>query len=300
MALLPKLRRDPTGTDALERKAMSDMNARIIQIRKRYRQALLAIPVETYDVKANWQLAPNAKRYQFRLEPWTLDAMLADLDAFVDGLMLEGGRASNWFHELYVSVAYQRGAAQQLSNLSAQSPAYRKAIDTLQTLVRSEPYQRRLMLLAAREFEEMQGLAGNIKANMSRVLVEGMATGRNPRDIAKQITEQAGIERRRANRIARTEIPTALRRARLDEAEDAIERYDLRSKEMHYSALSPTTRATHAARHGKLFTVDQQRDWWARDGNSINCKCTTITVLVDERGQPLFKSIVERARRAKE
>ena len=112
MALLPKLRRDPTGTDALERKAIGDMNARIIQIRKRYRQALLAIPVETYDVKANWQLAPNAKRYQFRLEPWTLDAILADLDAFVDGLMLEGGRASNWFHELYVSVAYQRGAAQ--------------------------------------------------------------------------------------------------------------------------------------------------------------------------------------------
>jgi len=73
-------------------------------------------------------------------------------------------------------------------------------------------------------------------------------------------------------------------------------RYGLKSMEMHYSALSPTTRLTHAQRHGNLYTVEQQRSWWAQGANSINCKCSTISVLVDDAGKPLVPAIIERAR----
>ncbi|MDX7019109.1 phage head morphogenesis protein, partial [Klebsiella aerogenes] len=79
----------------------------------------------------------------------------------------------------------------------------------------------RMALVRARVFEEMKGLSGQVKADMARILTDGIARGLNPREVAINLTNQAGIETRRANRIARTEIPSALRRARLDEADEA-------------------------------------------------------------------------------
>lgn len=288
--ILPSRPADPTGADALERSAMRAFRVRVRKARKAYVEAIDRFPREP---------SVNA-RYTYRLDPFLLQSVLRDAGAFVDSLLLEGGADNVWFFEAFVELAYRRGTAQQFSNLARQSTAYRGGQESLARVLRSEPYRRRLALIAAREFEEMKGLSGDVQANMARVLTDGLARGQNPLVIARRLSAQAGIEERRANRIARTEITTALRRARLDEAEDAQEEYGLRSLEMHFSALSPTTRATHAARHGKLYTVEQQRDWWAQDANSINCKCSSITVLVDRHNKPLFPAIIQRARALQE
>ncbi|TNF65332.1 phage head morphogenesis protein, partial [Streptococcus salivarius] len=216
--------------------------------------------------------------------------------AVTDAILLEGGQNQLWFFEEYVRVAYERGTAQEYTNLSQQSQAYSRLRESLPTLVQSEPYRNRLGLLRAREFEEMRGLSNQVKADMSRVLTDGLARGLGPTDVARNLTEQTGIEQSRANRIARTETSTALRRARMDEADQAREDLNLRTMEMHVSALSTTTRVTHARRHGKLFTTDQQREWWSEGANSIACKCTTLSVMVDEKGEPLVPGFVERAR----
>ncbi|MEN1479318.1 phage minor head protein, partial [Pseudomonas aeruginosa] len=104
-----------------------------------------------------------------------------------------------------------------------------------------------MALLRAREFEEMKGLSGQVKADMARILAEGMGRGKNPREIARDLTAQTGIEARRGHRIARTEVTTALRRARWDEKDAAEADYGVQSKLMHMSALSPSTRAPHAS-----------------------------------------------------
>lgn len=286
--ILPTNRLDPTGVDRLERGAMLEFERRFRWIRNGYLEALERIPVEP---------AIN-KRYLFNLDPTLLGVVLAGLDSMVDAILLAGGEDKLWFFESFVRVAHQRGTAQQFANLSQQSPVYHAGRQTLQNILLSEPYRRRVALVRAREFEEMKGLGGIVKATLNRVLTESMARGKNPREVAKDIeaaTDQ--INDVRARRIARTEIPTALRRARLDEADDATERYGLRSLEMHISALSPTTRIEHAKRHATLHTTEEQRDWWAEDANAINCKCSTVTVLVDEKNQPLVPAIVERARR---
>lgn len=216
------------------------------------------------------QLVINA-RYSYQLDAVTLEAVMSGLDSFVDSILLEGGTNQLWFFDEYVRVAYERGTLQEFTNLSRQSTTYAAARESMLKLTQTEPYRARIALIRAREFEEMKGLAGNVKANMGRVLTDGMARGLGTAEIARNLTEQTGIEETRANRIARTEIPTALRRARMDEADDARETMNLRTLEMHQSALSPTTRVTHAQRHGKLFTTDQQRQWWSEGANSINC-----------------------------
>jgi SPP1 gp7 family putative phage head morphogenesis protein len=285
-AILPLRPRDPTGVDALERKAIGDFRARLKKIKKAYVEGLDRIPAD---------LAVNAK-YAYRLDPGMLNSILGSAGATVDSLLLEGGSENVWFFQQYVSLAYARGAAQEHANLKNQSPVYQAARGTLAEVVNRPAYRNRIALIASREYEEMLGLGAEVKKNMGRVLTDGVARGRNPREVAKDLTRQLGIEESRARRIARTEITTALRRARWDEHDDAVDDLGLTFKLMHYSALSPTTRRGHAERHALLYTSEEVREWYSKDGNSINCKCNQISVLVDEDGAPVVPRIIERAR----
>lgn len=293
--ILPRNPRDPAGTDALENKARRELNRRYRKIRQVFLDLLEALP----KAPAQSAIVVN-RRYTYRIDGTMLSVLLDRASTLVDDLLLEGGISDLWFFRAYVGVAYTRGTLQEFANLARQSETYETARgEQAARLLSSDAYLRRMELLAAREFEEMKGLSAETTANMSRILTDGIGRGKNPREVAQELKDQANVEARRAHRIARTEIPMALRRARMDEADDATEDLGLRSMQMHQSAFSPTTRPSHAARHGNLYTTEQQRDWWSQDGNGINCKCSTVTVLVDSRGIPLVPEIQKRARETK-
>lgn len=293
--ILPRNPRDPSGTDPLEGKARRDFNRRYRKIRQVFLDLLETLP----KAPAQSALVVN-RRYTYRIDGAMLSVLLDRASQLVDDLLLEGGLTDLWFFRAYVGVAYTRGTIQEFANLARQSETYITSRgDRAANLLSSDAYLRRMQLLAAREFEEMKGLSGETTANMSRILTDGIGRGKNPREVAAELRDQANIEARRAHRIARTEIPMALRRARMDEADEAEDDLGLRSMQMHQSAFSPTTRPSHAARHGNLYTTEQQRDWWSRDGNGINCKCSTVTVLVDNQGKPLVPEIQKRARETK-
>lgn len=279
--ILPRNYQDPTGADALERRAMNDFARRMNKISKAYKAALDKIPSS---------LAVNA-RYEYQLNPTILSIILNDASYLVDQVLLEGGDYDLWFYE-YVDLAAEKGTGQAYANLSQQSPVYAAGRESLSAILISEPYQRRMALVNARMFEEMKGLSAEVKRDMARLLTDGIGRGLNPREVSRNLTEQIGIEKRRANRIARTEITTALRRAKWEEDQEASELYGLKTKLLHISALSPTTRHTHAARHAHLYTNEEVRDWYAKDANSINCKCTQQSVLVDEEGKPIYPDTI--------
>jgi len=287
--ILPGNPADPTGVDRLERGAMREFGRRMRKVLQSYKAALVRIPVEP---------AVN-RRYKFELDQTLLSFLLGELDRTVDSTIFGDMEGNLWFFDQFVEVSARRGAAQAFANLSQQSPAYKAGRESVQNILRSQAYRRRMALVRARVFEEMKGLAADVKTDMARVLTDGVGRGLNPREIAQNLTDQAGIETRRAHKVARTEVTTALRRARWDETEDAQEEFGLQTRELHLSALSATTRKSHAARHGRLYTVDQVRDWWSKDGNSINCKCSTTSVMVDKDGNPIVAAIVDRARRTK-
>lgn len=288
--LLPRKPSDPTGTSRLEARASKEIGQRMSKVLARYKQA-----IELFGPRP---LQAN-RDYTYELDASRLSWILEHAADYVDEVLLEGGPMDLWLLEGYVEPAYQRGTSQQWSNLSNQSSVYRASNERLADLLISDPYRRRVALLGSRVFEEMKGLSASTKLDMARILSSGMLRGLGPRDIAAEMTAKMAMDARRAATIARTEINTALRRARLDEADEAEETYSLKSMEMHFSALSPTTRVEHAERHGKLFTTDEQRAWWAKDANSINCKCTTVTVMVDEDLKPLVPGVVERAQKIK-
>ncbi|EGQ7677947.1 phage head morphogenesis protein [Vibrio parahaemolyticus] len=286
-AILPRSIEDPTSVDKLERGAIRKFTAKLKKIGIEYSKL-----VDQFRPS----LAVN-QRYVYELDEYTLQSVLQQGVALIEDILIDGSQSSFWFFNDYVEVAYERGTFQEFTNLSHQSAAYEAGQESARSILDSEPYRRRIALINARVFEEMKGLTAEVKANMTRVLTDGLARGLNPLEIARTLKATTSLSQSRANRIARTEITTALRRARLDESDDARDRFGLKSLMMQISALSPTTRKWHAERHGQLFTSDEVREWLATDANSINCKCVFISVLVDDDGNPLNPIIQERAQK---
>ncbi|WP_145531220.1 phage minor head protein [Yersinia kristensenii] len=282
-AIIPKNKSDPTGLNTLERKAMADFARRLKKVQKAYTEALDRFPASPV----------VNRRYEYQLDPLMLNLILNDASVLVDAVLLEGGQNHLWFSEDYVEPAAIRGTNQAYVNISQQSATYAASRESLQSILLSTPYQRRMALTYARVFEEMKGFTAKTKQEMARVLTDGVGRGLNPREVARNLRDQIGIETRRANRIAQTEIPGALRRARWEEAEDA-QSLGLKTMLVHISALLPTTRRTHAARHSHLYTVEEVRDWYSINGNSINCHCSQVETLVDDKGKPLAPSIIEK------
>lgn len=287
--ILPTKLHDPTGQESRENRAARDFDVRFRKIRVLYIEAVKHL--------MGYRLQPNADMYDYSmLTPGMLQATLDGVAEQVDRILLEGGEQNFWFMDGYVQPAYQQGTAVQLANLTVQSTAYAASRPTLTALLSSPAYQTRLAFLRQRQYDGMKNISNDTAGRMSQVLQDGLATGKNALEVARDLTRETGVNYRRAELIARTEIPGALRAARMAEADQAGRDLGIKSKEMHLSALSSVTRPTHRARHATLHTTQEQREWWAQDGNRYRCKCSTVTVLVDDEGNPLTPGIVDKAR----
>ncbi len=91
-----------------------------------------------------------------------------------------------------------------------------------------------------------------------------------------------------------------MRLIRLEMDEKDCQRLQISHRFMHMSALSPTTRDSHAERHGRLYTADEIRAWMEEDGNDIGCKCSFTLILVDECGNTQTPALIERIVAARE
>lgn len=234
--------------------------------------------------------------YSFELVP---EQVLTIADDIRD-LIQDGINGDRWLIESYVQPSYAAGAARAWGNLSVQSEVYRTALPQFANLLMSQPYQTRIALTAARVFEEMEGFAGDLGNKLAATLSRSVADGLGIREVAGQIKQNFDVSESRALRIARTEVNTALNRARMDEAQAAEAMLGLEVKLMHISAFMPTSRAWHIARHGTLHTPAAQRQWWSEDGNSINCFCTTVEIIIGPDGKPLAPGLIARAQQIKE
>lgn len=293
--ILPRSSTDPTNTDTRERKFMKDFDRRVNAIGK---EVLRILGEQNYTVVTLNAMDVNASTYQFALDQAILSGISSEIERICNLILLEGGEQELWSMRAYVEPSYVQGTAMTAANLTVQSELYALSKPSLDAILFSPVYRKRIGLLRAREFELMQGFSQQMKSDLAQTLTRGMIAGQNPRVIAKDIKARTGVNRSRAERIARTEVTNSFRQARMDEAQQAQVDLGIKTKVMHLSALSPTTRPNHRARHAHLYTVQEERDWYANTpGASINCKCGITEVLVDSKGNPLSTGIIERAKR---
>ena len=273
---------DPTRQQTRVQRAEATMRARWRRAKARCVAYVENLPRQ--------EVVTNAT-YRFDVSPELLERTVADLQT----LMLDE-MGSYWLYDEYVSQAYASGTGMAITTLSAQTPAY---VATIDSVLSAPAYQARVGLLRSRIFEQMVGFSDGYGQELGDLLGRAVLDGLNPLDVAKTIADRFDIDVYRAERIARTEITTAARRGRLDEGDAAAEATGMRVMYMHVSAFAPTSRASHRARHGLLFTSEQCRIWWSQDANSINCLCSTIEVFVDNNGDPIAPGLLKRAQQMK-
>lgn len=282
---------DKTQTWPIVRRAESEIRQRFSQ----YARALTDW-VDSLDPAVG--RITNAENYYF----YQLDAVLMgriddELERLrTEILMSPDPDTRRHFIEQAASLGYETGTQKAIDNLDQITDGeYPRVIEFVLT---SDPYRDRLAYVSSRAYENMAGLTEQMKTDMRRVLTDGMAAGRSPRLIARELRKRVGVSTSRALRIARTEVATAHRRAIWDEDARA-NAMGIETKLLHVSALIPgRTRYTHAQKHGHIWDSRAALDdWYSVDGNGINCLCTTVSVLVDGgkvlSGQTMIKKMRE-------
>lgn len=278
MPIIPTSKIDPSGQNRYSREAEKEFNARIRGVRLEFEKKLKSF--KKYTITPN-SILPN-RQYFYQINEVELNQAMQELSDYVADQM-GGGNQDNWFYKSYIEPAYRRGTALEYSNLLHQSSIF--ASQTLGARMLSSHYLNRVALVRFRVFEEMNGLTAKIKTEMSRALSDGISQGLSIKKISDRLEKIEGINQNRAKTIARTEILTAYRRARVDESEQAMQDYGLTTKLLWISAFASTTRKWHASRHGETYTAEEVREFYSKDGNAINCMCSQVSVLVDSDGR---------------
>ena len=284
--------RDPTRQAGNRLRAKVEISRRVRSVRESVIQMLDGIPVDKITV--------NKTRYEYRVSPDKMAGLLDELEFLFYQALEVDYFARGWFLNQYLGNAWQDGTTQAFTRLKSlaesAAPDIAEAMN-LDSVLTSPEYARRFELVSARSFENMKGFAGQAARDLGQILGQGIALGQSPRIIARDIREKFDqIEGYRSLRIARTEINHSYREARYEETKDVRDRLGLEVKVMHISALIDTTRRNHADRHGKLYTLEEQREWWATGSNEINCLCSTAEV-VFINGKPTQEKLIDRQRK---
>jgi hypothetical protein len=280
--IVPRSLTNPVGqTDRINR-TVSRVFTALDQAERWLLSRFKDIPVKEFQV--------NTTRYEYQIS-------VADLEQIVREIAIQLGIVPDDYVVQEVVKAYEQGTDKAVTNLTGLTDAYTRNIT--QVLL-SEPYQRRVALVSARVFEEMQGFQGETGRRLGRILRQAVQDGRPPLTVAEEIEKEFGIARNRAETIARTEITGALRRGRLDEADDADERLGIKTGVLWISALKPTTRLWHAKRHALVYTRQEVREFYAVNGNAINCYCGITEILLGADGKPVSQKSILRLKKQKD
>lgn len=282
--LLPRSTTNPAGQTERIRTSTKAVRKRLVVIRNKLLREWESIPYDLKEVPQVNELTVNQSFYSYLID-------VAELARIILGLKNDLGQTAQDQVADAAQAAYRQGTAQAAENLARLSDDYPR---TAATALQATPIQRRIALVGARVFESMAKFQGDLGSELSRILQDGVANGLNPREVARSIRKRFSISGRRAEKIARTEITTSLRRAHWDESQDAADRFGIRTAQMHFSALLPTTRQTHAARHGKVFSTQEVREWYEQNGNAIQCRCAQRTVTLDENGDPIISDRLQK------
>lgn len=234
----------------------------------------------------------NAGKFIYDMTPQELAELLEAVQGILDDYLLDGGENNQWAMDYIVAEA-QRGTLEAFNNLSQQSQVYANQT-TLQQLLSSPGYQNQIASARLTTFSDWKAISDAARADLTGIIADAVARGVNPRETASVISKRLDVSMSRAKSIAQTEQVGALRRAQWNETDWAADRLGLNTGLLWLSALKPTTRSWHASRHGRVYTTEEVRDFYAVNGNRYNCYCSQIPVLLSDDGSIFNKGLADK------
>ena len=234
----------------------------------------------------------NAGKFIYDMTAAELADLLQVVQSILDDELLDGGSQNIWAMD-YVVAEHERGTLGAFTNLSVQSPVYASQT-TLQQLLSSAAYQNQIASAYVSTYSDWKGISDTARADLANVIADSIGRGINPRETASIVSKRLDVSMSKAKTIAQTEQVGALRQAQWSETNWATERLGLNTGLMWLSALKPTTRPWHASRHGKVYTTEEVRDFYAENGNRYNCYCSQIPVLLNDDGSIFNEGLADK------
>jgi hypothetical protein len=279
--IIPGSKSDRTGSLQILRRARSDIGRRFDGLESDVLSTFERIPVYHHN-------DATMAAVSYGLTPEQLASVTEELQEALNRWLLQGRETDQVFWwDAYVDESSHLGTAQASVNMAGLSTTYASA-RSLTKVVYSDAYRTRVATAKFKSYEHWTGLAAQARADLAQVIGQAVADGRSPVAVKTLIADRLGVSRSRALGYAQTDITDTLRQARLAEAEDASASLGLRIGQLWTSALLPTTRPTHAARNGKVYTAQEVRDFYGKNGNRYRCHCSIVETLLDEDGKPIL------------
>lgn len=297
-----KTKADPTGQARNRNKGTRRLSTRLTRAER--------------EVKALFRAIPRSSRRQTKIvnaEQTTVYDYEFDQEAFERAIefilneeLLEtqtGVMPFDWYWKEDIELPYRQGTAEEVrdfNQLIAAAVAAGVLINglppqqvSIEQVLLSETYRTAVNSAQVSNFTTIKGLSEKTSTQVLQQVNAGIQAGDTPTAIAANISKRFDVSRSDAKRISETEVNKAYNDAKLDATRILGEQTGLRAAVVHISALSTTTRQTHADRHGNAYTVSDQLQWWNTGANRINCKCTTRSVLIDRNGKVVQAELQE-------
>ena len=234
----------------------------------------------------------NAGKFIYDMTPQELAELLEAVQGILDDYLLEGGENNQWAMD-YVAAEARRGTLEAFNNFSQQSQVYASQT-TLQQLLSSPGYQNQIASARLTTFSDWKSISDAARGDLTNIITDAVARGVNPRETASVISKRLDVSMSRAKAIAQTEQVGALRQAQWNETDWAADRLGLNTGLLWLSALKPTTRSWHASRHGRVYTTEEVRDFYAVNGNRYNCYCSQIPALLNDDGSIFNEGLADK------
>ena len=294
--IVPRNKADPTQSSRQVSQMFNDIEDRYLNIKLRLKelfdQRLTGRQRET-NGERSWMMCNNddaepslyqvnAGKFIYDMNASELASLLQIVQTILDDALLDGGSQNLWALD-YVAAEYERGTLNAFTNLSVQSPVYASQT-TLMQLLSSPAYQNQIASAYISTYSDWKGISDTARADLANVIADSIGRGINPRETASIVSKRLDVSMAKAKNIAQTEQVGALRQAQWNETDWAADRLGLNTGLLWLSALKPTTRTWHASRHGKVYTTEEVRDFYAENGNRYNCYCSQIPVLLNDDG----------------
>lgn len=134
----------------------------------------------------------------------------------------------------------------------------------------------KIRMLGTRAFEELKGVTSQMASQMNIIMADGIANGRHPKDIAREMSKNIkGISKSRARTIARTETIHAHAEGQLDGFEDlGVDEVGVQAEWLTAGDARVCPRCN--SHSGNIYTVKQARGLIPLHPN---CRCAWSPVV---------------------
>lgn len=297
MARSRKKQIDPTGQGSNRKHAANALKKRIDKIQQFALRKFRSIPRKR---RQRADIINNLVFFEYDYSPEDQQQFETQLESVANQQLLESEDdpvIPFWYWSSEIEKPYRQGTIEETNLLNklideavvagiVVEGVLLRELQIEQVLI-SEPYRSAVAKQIGSTVPSIKDLSTKTSSQVMGVINRGIQAGNSPKTIVNEIIARFDVSRSSAQRIANTEINWAYNKAKLDLGKLSSAELGIRTAVLHISALIPTTRATHAARHSLTFTFEAQQAWWLEGTNLINCHCTTQTVLVDRKGQPI-------------